>query len=171
MHSTAPPTRIQTQVLTLPATGGPQETARIADARRIASLLAEVLGLEREVAAGRTVAAADRQPCELGIRAAAHPVLRSRNGGGFQIGTSVPDTVQGGASGASLISPERFLSRHFRALILRQPGQPFRQDRVGLGRASCTKGGRTLLEHDKPVPWIELPELLQHLKRFVVAPF
>src|SRR4029453_10838186 len=101
MHSTAAPMRIQTQVFTLPATGAPQETARVADARRVASLLAEVLGLQREIAAGCTVAAADRQPGELGIRAAAHPILRRRNSGGFQIGTSVLDAVQRGARGAS----------------------------------------------------------------------
>src|SRR5262245_15693570 len=124
MHSTAPPISIQTQVLTLPATGAPEETARVAYARRVASLLAEALGLEREVAAGCAVAAADRQPGELGVRAAAHPILRGRNGGGLQVGTSLLDAVQGGASGAPLISPERFLSRHFRPLIVPQPGQP-----------------------------------------------
>ena len=94
MHSTAAPMTTQTQVFTLPATGAPQEIPRVADARGVASFLAQALGLQREVATRSAVAAADRQPGELGIRTAAHPVLRSRDGRGLQIGTSLLDTVQ-----------------------------------------------------------------------------
>src|SRR3972149_3327445 len=74
MTKIAPTT--QTQVLTLPAIDAPQQAARILDARRIVTVLAERFRPARLGGGARAIVARQGNPTDLDARAAVHPGLR-----------------------------------------------------------------------------------------------
>src|SRR5688572_21373560 len=117
------PTTIQTQVLTLPATGAPRQASGIVDTGRIAALLAQRFRLLRERPAARVVPSADGQACELGVRPAAHPVLRAGSDSRVQVGASGVDLVQRRAGGAALVPPQGLFAGHLHAGVAGEQGK------------------------------------------------
>src|SRR5687768_11523425 len=110
--TTAMPTTTQTHVFTLPATATPHQTAGVGDAGRIAAFLTERLGALRQVASRNAIAAAYRQPRELGVGASTHPILRVGRGRRLQVGPRLVHPVESPARCAALVSPERLFTGH-----------------------------------------------------------
>src|SRR5688500_12183142 len=145
-----PTTRIarttQTQVLTLPAIGAPQQCPRVLNTHRIVSSLAERLRLACLAHRRPAIAALQGQASNLHAGPPLYPGLRVGARRPLQIFQGCGGPAESSPGLAPLVAPQLRFARDSRPPLLFEHRQAFRQQLVGPFRPARPEGGRPLLE-------------------------
>src|SRR4051794_20303692 len=115
--STTTAATTQIQFFTLPATGTPQQGARVGDAHGIVALPTQRFRVARACGGRSTIAAGHRQAPELDSRATSDPGLRIRTGRAQQVVCRILP-VEGCTCGAALVAPQRLFAGDVHPFVL-----------------------------------------------------